>query len=39
MQFPVEMQLASSVRSKSPEEGITFIEQYLFPTLEMCKKL
>ena len=39
MQNLVEMKLASSVRSKSPEDGIALIERYIFPTLEICKKL
>jgi muconolactone delta-isomerase len=33
------MKLADSGRSRSPEEGLSFIEQYVFPTLEICKKL
>jgi hypothetical protein len=33
------MKLADSVRPRSPEETIAFIEQYVFPTLEVCDKL
>jgi len=33
------MKLADSGRSRSPEEGLSFIEQYVLPTLEICKKL
>ncbi len=39
MQYLVEMKLADSGRSTSPQEGLTFIEQYVLPTLEICKKL
>ncbi len=39
MQYLVQMKLADSGRSRSPEEGLSFIEQYVFPTLEICKKL
>ena len=39
MQYLVEMKLADSGRSTSPQEGLSFIEQYVLPTLELCKKL
>ena len=39
MQYLVEMKLADSGRSTSPQEGLSFIEQYALPTLELCKKL
>ena len=39
MNYLVQMKLADSSRPTSPEEGISFIEQYVFPTLEICKKL
>ncbi len=39
MQYLVQMKLANSSRASTPEEGIAFIEQYIFPTLELCKKL
>ena len=39
MQYLVEMRLAAHSRPNTPQEGATFIEGYVFPTLEMCKKL
>jgi len=39
MQYLVQMKLADSVRPRSPEEAIGFIEQYVFPTLDVCDKL
>lgn len=39
MQYLVQMRLADSGRSTSPREGLSFIEQYVLPTLELCKKL
>ena len=39
MQYLVQLQLASTTRPMTPEEGISFIEQFIFPTLERCKKL
>jgi len=39
MDYLVQMKLANSSRPKSPEEGISFIERVIFPTLEACKKL
>ena len=39
MQYLVQMKLADSSRSRSPEEGLSFIEQYVLPTLELCRKL
>lgn len=39
MQYLVQMKLASSSRATSPQEGIAFIEQFIIPTLELCKKL
>ena len=39
MQFLVQMKLADAVRPKNPEDSIAFIEQYVFPTLEVCEKL
>ncbi len=34
MNYLVQMKLANSSRPKSPEEGISFIERVIFPTLE-----
>ncbi len=39
MQYLVQMKLADSGRSTSPQEGVSFIEQFVLPTLELCKKL
>ncbi len=39
MQYLVQMKLAAHSRPNSPEDGVTFIEGYIFPSLEMCKKL
>ena len=39
MQYLVEMRLVPSVRPASPEAGIALVENYVFPTLEMCTKL
>ena len=39
MQYLVQMKLADSVRPKSPDESIAFINQYVFPTLDVCEKL
>jgi len=33
------MKLADSARSASPQEGMTFIQQLVIPTLDMCRKL
>jgi hypothetical protein len=32
MQYLVQMRLASSSRATTPQEGIAFIEQFIFPT-------
>jgi hypothetical protein len=39
MKYLVEMKLANSSRPASPQEGITFMEQFILPTLELCQKL
>ena len=39
MQYLVQLRLSSSARPTTQEDGIAFIEQYIFPTLELCKKL
>ncbi len=38
MHYYVEMKIAGNLRAKTPEEGVVFIEQYILPTLEICKK-
>ena len=37
MNYLVQLKLAN--RPADPEEGIVFIEQFIVPTLELCKKL
>jgi muconolactone delta-isomerase len=40
MQYLVDMKLAASGRpTGGPQDGISFIEQYILPSLELCKKL
>ena len=39
MQFLIQLQLSPSQRPTRPEDGIAFMEEAIFPTLELCKKL
>jgi muconolactone delta-isomerase len=39
MQYMVQLRLKSSASPKTREEGIVFIEQFIYPTLELGKKL
>ena len=39
MNYLIQMRLATNSRPNSPQEGLTLIEGYIFPTLEMYKKL
>jgi muconolactone delta-isomerase len=40
MQYLVDMTLAAYSRpTGGPQDGITFIEQYILPSLELCAKL
>jgi len=39
MQYLVQLKLSVSARPTTQVDGIAFIEQYIFPTLELCKKL
>ncbi len=39
MQYLVQLQLSSSSRPMSQKDGINFIEEFILPTLELCKKL
>ena len=39
MQYLVQMKLADSGHTASPQEGLTFIEQFVLPTLDLCTKL
>lgn len=38
MQYLVQMRLVAG-RPTTAEEGVAFIEQVIFPSLEMCKKM
>jgi hypothetical protein len=38
MRYLIEMKLSGSVRSKVPQDGIFLIEQYILPSLEICRK-
>lgn len=37
MTYKVDLKLAE--RPGTPQEGVVFIEQFILPTLELCKKL
>jgi len=40
MQYLVDMKLVAYARpTGGPQDGISFIEQYILPSLELCKKL
>ena len=39
MEYLVDMHLADSGRSTTPAEGLTFVEQYVLPTLDLCEAL
>ena len=39
MQYLVQMKLAAPARPATAEQGVAFIEQIIFPTLELGKKL
>jgi muconolactone delta-isomerase len=39
MQYLIQLRLKSSASPKTQEEGIAFIEQYIYPTLELGKRL
>jgi muconolactone delta-isomerase len=39
MQYLVQMRLSSSARPTNQADGLAFIEQFIYPTLELCKKL
>ncbi len=39
MQYLVQLRLSSSARPASQKDGVDFIEEFIFPTLELCKKL
>ena len=39
MQCLIQIKLAAHSRPNTPEDGATFLEGYIFPSLEMCKRL
>ncbi len=39
MQYLVKIELSSSARPITREDGIELIEKFIFPTLELCKRL
>lgn len=39
MQYLVDMKLRSSLGNPSPADGVQFIENVIFPTLERCRSL
>ena len=39
MQYLVQMRLARVGRPTTPADGVAFIEKFILPTLELCKKL
>lgn len=39
MQYLVQMKLADSGRPTTPADGVAFIERFILPSLEQCKKL
>ena len=39
MNYLVQMKLANANRPTTTLEGVAFIEQFILPTLELCKKL
>ena len=38
MRYLIEMKLSSSMRSRVPQDGIFLIEQYILPSLELCRR-
>ena len=39
MQYLVQMNLITSGRPTTAEEGLTLIKQGIFPSLELCRKM
>lgn len=39
MQYLVQMKLVAPGRPTIADDGATFIEQYILPTLDLCRKL
>jgi hypothetical protein len=38
MQYLVDMRLADACRPNTPQEGLALIEQYILPSLELCRR-
>src|SRR5713101_5546973 len=39
MEYLVDMRITDSGRSTTSADGVVFIEQYVLPTLDLCRKL
>ena len=39
MQYLVQMKLGSTSRPTTPQDGVALIEQFILPTLDLCRKL
>jgi muconolactone delta-isomerase len=39
MRYLVQMKIADTARPTTPQEGVSFIEQFVLPTLAACKRL
>jgi muconolactone delta-isomerase len=39
MQYLVQMKLGSASRPTMPQDGVALIEQFILPTLDLCRKL
>jgi len=39
MQYLIQMRIVPQGRPMSKEEGVAFFEEFIHPTLELCKKL
>jgi len=39
MQYLVQMKLGSASRPTTPQDGVALIEQFILPTLDLCRKL
>jgi alpha-beta hydrolase superfamily lysophospholipase len=38
MRYLVDMRLADASRPNTPQEGLSLIEQYVLPSLDLCRK-
>ena len=39
MQYLVQMKIVAQARPSTPAEGVAFFNEYIRPTLQLCKKL